>query len=52
MQKKMKSCVAIPVKKSVKSDMGKPSEKKVALTRDIQKTFLLKLRTCISAYAP
>lgn len=29
-----------PCKKSVKSDMGKPSEKKVALTRDIQKTFL------------
>ena len=29
-----------PCKKSVKSDMGKPSERKVALTRDIQKTFL------------
>ena len=29
-----------PCKKSVKSDMGKPSEKKVALTRDIQKIFL------------
>lgn len=28
-----------PCKKSVKSDMGKPSEKKVALTRDIQKIF-------------
>ena len=28
-----------PCKKSVKSDMGKPSEKKVALTRDIQKYF-------------
>ena len=29
-----------PCIKSVKSDGGKPSEKKAALTRDIQKTFL------------
>ena len=29
-----------PCKRSVKSDMGKPSEKKVALTKDIQKIFL------------
>lgn len=29
-----------PCKKSVKSDMGKPSEKKAALTKDIQKIFL------------
>ena len=29
-----------PCKKSVKSDMGKPSEKKDALTIDIQKKFL------------
>lgn len=29
-----------PCKKSVKSDMGKPSQKKEALTKDIQKVFL------------
>ncbi len=29
-----------PCKKSVKSDMGKPSDKKEALTRDVQRTFL------------
>ena len=29
-----------PCKRSVKSDMGKPSEKKVALERDVQKIFL------------
>ena len=29
-----------PCKKSVKSDMGKPSQKKEALTVDIQKVFL------------
>ena len=29
-----------PCKKSVKSDMGKPSQKKEALTIDIQKKFL------------
>ena len=29
-----------PCKKSVKSDMGKPSDKKEALTRDVQKKFL------------
>lgn len=29
-----------PCKRSVKSDMGKPSEKKVALTKDIHKIFL------------
>lgn len=29
-----------PCKRSVKSDMGKPSEKKVALTREVQRTFL------------
>lgn len=29
-----------PCKKSVKSDIGKPSQKKEALTRDVQRTFL------------
>lgn len=29
-----------PCKKSVKSDMGKPSQKKEALTRDVQRSFL------------
>ena len=32
--------IANPCKKSVKSDMGKPSEKKEALTIDVQKKFL------------
>ncbi len=32
--------VANPCKKSLKSDMGKPSEKKEALTRDVQRKFL------------
>ena len=33
-----------PCKKSVKSDMGKPSEKKVALTRDIQKNIFYNMQ--------
>jgi len=32
--------ISNPCKKSLKSDMGKPSEKKEALTIDIQKKFL------------